>query len=164
MFKCLLENKILFETDAVIGINGFTKNKKEGDGKTPIGTYKTGILFGTHEILKDNYVQIHRNLYWVDDINSKYYNQLIDITKVDVDWKSAEHLIDYQRQYEYSIELKINPNNIPGKGSAIFLHCSINKPTAGCIAIEKNKMKEIFKVLKKEAIINIGNTIEFVVK
>lgn len=55
-FKCLLENKEIFETEAFIGKNDFTKQKNEGDGKTPIGIYETGILFGTHKILKENYV------------------------------------------------------------------------------------------------------------
>ena len=43
-FKCLLENKEIFETEAFIGRNGFTKDKTEGDGKTPIGVYKTGFV------------------------------------------------------------------------------------------------------------------------
>lgn len=162
-FKCLLQNKEIFETEAFIGKNDFTKQKNEGDGKTPIGIYETGILFGTHKILKENYVEIHENLYWVDDIHSKYYNQLVDITKVQKDWKSAEHLIEYPKQYEYAIELKTNPNNIKGKGSAIFLHCSVNKPTAGCIAIEKEKMQEIFRLIKKNATINIGEKIVFAI-
>ena len=163
-FKCLLQNKEIFETEAFIGKNGFTKQKSEGDGKTPIGTYETGILFGTHQILKENYVKIHENLYWVDDIHSKYYNQLVDITKVQKDWKSAEHLIEYPKQYEYAIELKTNPNHIKGEGSAIFLHCSVNKPTAGCIAIEKEKMQEIIHLIKKDATINIGEQIVFAIK
>ena len=79
------------------------------------------------------------------------------------DWKSAEHLIEYPKQYEYAIELKTNPNNIKGKGSAIFLHCSVNKPTAGCIAIEKEKMQEIFRLIKKNATINIGEKIVFAI-
>ena len=41
------------------------------------------------------------------------------------------------------IEIKTNPNNIPDKGSAIFLHCSNDKPTAGCIAVDRNVMKKI---------------------
>ncbi len=163
-FKCLLGYKEIFETEAFIGRNGFTKQKNEGDGKTPIGTYEIGILFGTHKIIKENYVEIHENLYWVDDINSRYYNQLVDMTKIQKDWKSAEHLIEYPKQYEYAIELKTNPNNVKGKGSAIFLHCSVNKPTAGCIAIEKEKMQEIFRLIKKEATINIGENIVFVIQ
>ena len=36
------------------------------------------------------YVKINENLQWVDDMNSEHYNQLVDITKVGVDWKSAQ--------------------------------------------------------------------------
>lgn len=143
----LYENsKKKLETEAYIGKNGITKYKQEGDGKTPAGRFKLGICFGTHkeeEILIKNYIQINENLYWIDDIKSKYYNQLVDITKVSKDWNSAEHLIEFPKQYEYAIEIKVNPNNIPGKGSAIFLHCSIGKPTSGCIAIEREKMQQI---------------------
>lgn len=151
-------NLKLFETKAYIGKNGITNNKKEGDGKTPIGIFKLGIAFGTHsknKINYNNYIKINKNLYWVDDVKSKYYNQLIDISKTQKDWKSAENLIEYQKQYEYAIEIKTNPNNIKGKGSAIFLHCSIEKPTAGCIAINKEKMKKILDTLQQKATIQI---------
>lgn len=114
-------SKKIFETEAFIGKNGITANKAEGDGKTPIGIYELGLIFGTHckEELELNenikYIRINKNLYWVDDIYSKYYNQLVDITKVNKDWNSAEHLIKYLKQYEYAIEIKTNSKNIPGK-------------------------------------------------
>ena len=158
-FECLLKNIKIFETKAFIGKNGYAKAKKEGDGKTPIGIFETGILFGTHSLDKENYIKINENLYWVDDIESKYYNKLVDITRVSKDWKSAEHLIKYPKQYEYAIEIKTNPNNIPGNGSAIFLHCSIDKPTAGCISIEKENMERIFKMIERDAIIKIKKQI-----
>ena len=46
-------------------------------------------------------------------------------------------------------------NNIPEKGSAIFLHCSNNKPTAGCVAIDKESMKEIIENIDEYTIIEI---------
>lgn len=111
----------ILETDAYIGKNGMTINKKEGDGKTPKGLYYLGLAFGTHD-RKDieldksiEYIKINKNLYWIDDIYSKHYNQIIDITKVSKDWNSAEHLIEYEKQYEYAIEIKANSRNIPGK-------------------------------------------------
>ena len=61
-----------------IGKNGLTKNKKE-------------------ELLLDKnleYFQINKNLFWVDDSNSKHYNCLVDITKVKKDWISAENLLE----------------------------------------------------------------------
>lgn len=152
------DNKKIFETEAFLGRNGVTINKKEGDLKTPIGTFNLGIVFGMHDIqkeLKIPYIQINKDLYWGDDVNSRYYNQLVDIQKISKDWKSAEHLSDYPRQYEYAMEIKTNPENIPGNGSAIFLHCSVQKPTAGCVAIEKEKMLEILKNIKENALISI---------
>ena len=149
------------ETKAYIGQNGITKNKKEGDGKTPIGEFELGIMLGMHSInklknkSKPQYIQINKNMYWVDDPKSKYYNKLVDILKVKKDWNSAEHLINYPIQYEYLIEIKINPNNIPGKGSATFLHCTNNKPTKGCIAIDRKNMKSIIKNVDMYTKINI---------
>lgn len=155
----------ILKAQALIGRNGITKNKKEGDGKTPSGTYNLGIAFGTQKrenIRLDraiSYIEINDNLYWVDDVNSKYYNKLIEILDTqkdtDKDWQSAEHLIDYPVEYKYAIEIKANHNNVKGKGSAIFLHCSNKKPTSGCIAISKRKMKRVLKLVKKDTIIII---------
>lgn len=146
--------KCNIETKAYVGINGLTKEKTEGDGKTPIGIFKLGIILGMHEVVKNNnglqYSQINKNMYWVDDAKSKHYNKLVDISKVEKDWASAEHLIDYPVQYEYLIEIKTNPENISGKGSAIFLHCEANKPTAGCVAIDRESMKKIIENIDKD--------------
>lgn len=115
--KC---NEIL-EAEAFIGKNGLTSNKVEGDGKTPKGIFSLGLVFGTHdkEDIEFNknieYIKLNENLFWVDDIKSKYYNQLVDITKVNKDWSTAEHLIEYPKQYEYAIEIKTNIKNIPMK-------------------------------------------------
>ena len=152
------DDKKIFETEAFLGRNGVTTNKKEGDLKTPIGTFNLGIVFGTHDIQKEfqiQYIQINENLYWVDDVNSRYYNLLVDVQKVSKDWGSAEHLSDYPKQYEYAIEIKTNQENVPGNGSAIFLHCSVKKSTAGCVAIEREKMLEILKNLKENTLISI---------
>lgn len=153
------ENDI--ETTAYLGKNGVTRDKKEGDGKTPIGEFKLGIILGIHpneEIangIKSEYIQITEDMYWIDDPKSKYYNKLVNISKVEKDWNSAEHLIDYPIQYEYLIEIKTNPKNIPGKGSAIFLHCTNNKPTEGCIAIDRENMKKLIEIINKQTKIAI---------
>ena len=71
------DDKKIFETEAFLGRNGVTTNKKEGDLKTPIGSFNLGIAFGIHDIQKElqiPYIQINENLYWVDDVNSRYYN------------------------------------------------------------------------------------------
>ena len=150
-----------FKEICYIGKNGLTKNKKEGDLKTPIGTFSLGLAFGSHDKKEINisnsfdYIKINENLFWIDDSNSKHYNQLIDITKTTKDWISAEYLQENIIPYEYAIEIKTNPKNIPGKGSAIFLHCSTKTYTYGCISLPKNKMKELLSLIDKNTIITI---------
>ena len=144
------------KTEAYIGKNGMTKNKIEGDGKTPIGKFCIGIAFGTHEkIGKIEYKKINENMYWIDDASSKNYNQFIEKKTIENKIEHGEHLIEYPIEYEYAIEIKTNPQNIKGKGSAIFLHCSNNKPTGGCIAIDKKYMREILERIEKDAVIII---------
>lgn len=156
--------KCNIEVEAYIGENGLTNKKEEGDKKTPIGEFKLGIILNTHKNgeneNKIQYSKITDSMYWVDDANSKYYNQLVKIGEVKKDWKSAEHLIEYKTQYEYLIEIKTNPNNIPNKGSAIFLHCTNGTPTAGCISVSSQAMKEIIKNISKDTKILIKNNIE----
>lgn len=159
--KAILEyelNNKKIRIDVFVGRNGVTHSKIEGDGKTPLGKFYFGKILGMHnknEIDINNYIEINKNLYWVDDINSNYYNNLVDISKIKKDWNSAEHLIDNPKEYEYLIEIKTNPNNIPNKGSAIFLHCSNNKPTSGCISIDKKYLLEILKNINNKTIIEI---------
>lgn len=147
------------ETKAYIGRNGATIKKREGDGKTPLGEFEFGIILSKHPEIRNKNgikcVQINKNMYWVDNPNSRYYNKLVNILEVDKDWNSAEHLIDYPIQYEYLIEIKTNPSNIKGKGSAIFLHCTNNLATAGCVAIEKESMKKIIENLDNNTKIEI---------
>jgi len=146
-------------TKAYIGRNGVTIRKQEGDGKTPLGEFKLGKILGKYPKINNvnglKYMQITKDMYWVDDAKSKFYNQLVYISDVIKDWNSAEHLIDYPIQYEYVIEIKTNPNNIPQKGSAIFLHCTNNKPTSGCVTIDRNVMKKIIENIDENTKIKI---------
>lgn len=148
--------KANIKTNAYIGKNGVTTEKEEGDLKTPLGEFPLGIIMGMHDNVKCNlpYYKINSDMYFVDDINSKYYNKLY-INDNNKDWKTAEHLIDFKIQYEYLIEIKANPNNIKGKGSAIFLHCKNKDYTYGCVAIDKVNMKKIIENIDKNTKIRI---------
>lgn len=134
-----------------IGRNGASRVKTEGDKKTPIGVFDLGIAFGIHDnpnVILD-YVKLNDNLYWVDDVNSEYYNKLVDTSEINADFVSAEHMTDYSELYDYGIEIKYNKDCIPKMGSAIFLHCTddIQKPTSGCVAVTKENMLKILKAI-----------------
>lgn len=135
---------------AYIGKNGFTKDKVEGDMKTPIGEFDLGIVFGKHDLdIKLPYVKINENHYWVDDVNSEDYDRLIE-SKEKPNF-SAEHLIDYvDDAYEYAIDIIENPEYIRGRGSAIFLHCKRKEYTAGCVAISKEDMEKLIYMIDSD--------------
>lgn len=83
--------------------------------------------------------------YWVDDVNSRYYNQFVTTKTTLKAWNSAEHIIEIEPAYHYVLSLDYNPSCTPGVGSAIFLHCSANRPTGGCISVPEDQMITILK-------------------
>lgn len=137
-------------TSGYVGKNGVTNNKTEGDYCTPSGLYTLGFGFGTESIdTKIEYRIINSDCYWVDDVNSAYYNQWVE--SKNITWESAEHLIDHPQSYHYGIVINYNTDPIiANKGSAIFLHCSNGNYTAGCVAITKSEMLEIIKWIDPE--------------
>ncbi|MCC8141432.1 MAG: L,D-transpeptidase family protein, partial [Lachnospiraceae bacterium] len=140
-----------------VGRNGVTSSKTEGDGKTPSGVYTLGQAFG---VASDpgstrSYLKLNSNYYWVDDSTSKYYNQLVDVSKTGYAWNSAEHLIDNTTAYKYAIAINYNTACTPYKGSAIFLHCSTGSSTSGCVAISESNMVKVLKSLKSDTRIYI---------
>lgn len=138
-------------SNIVIGKNGITTDKREGDMCTPIGEYNLGISFGIHDLnITYPYLKINSNLYYIDDSSSQFYNKMVDVTTVKKDWQSAEHLIDYPSQYEYALVIEYNKNCIPNHGSAIFLHVATGSYTAGCIAVPKEEMLNILKWLNPQ--------------
>ncbi len=146
-------------TKGFVGKNGITDNKREGDGKTPSGVYSLGTGFGiaSNPGVNINYRKVTNNDYWVDDPNSKYYNQWVDITKVQKDWNSAEHLYAYKTAYKYGVVINYNTENIvPGKGSAIFLHNSTGSYTAGCVSVSESNLVNIMKRLTQNSKIVIA--------
>lgn len=146
-----LPNETLGVVDGHVGKNGINDFKKEGDGCTPSGIFRLGFAFGNRERPETRlqYRTVTENSWWVDDPQSRYYNQWFE-GSVNSDWTSAEHLCNYQDSYAYAVVIEYNTGPVsPEKGSAIFLHCG-NKPTAGCIAVPEVCLLEILKWLDPE--------------
>ena len=80
----------------------------------------------------------------MDDSGSRYYNRLVNESQVQKDWNSSENLIRQAPHYNYALVLNYNDTYVPGKGSAIFLHCpktANNTGTSGFISIPEEYMK-----------------------
>ena len=148
-----------FYFHCVIGKNGTSNKKIEGDKKTPIGTYKLGDLYyrkdrSVKPETKLKCIEIKKNMGWCNDLkNKKKYNRLIKENKE----IKHEKLFRADHLYDFFIPIKYNSDKtIVGKGSCIFIHLTHNfKPTAGCIALKKNDFLILLKLLKKNTKIKI---------
>lgn len=145
----------IMTTPGFIGKNGLGK-VKEGDAKTPVGTFRFTAAFGIGadpgSIMP--YKQVDENIYWSgDDRPGMHYNEMVDVRLLpDLNKEASEHIVDYNPYYIYCLNIGYNEAGTPGKGSAIFLHClGPNKPyTGGCVAIPEDKMRFVLQNVRPE--------------
>ena len=147
-----------FEFKCSIGKKGTTSKKIEGDKKTPKGVYSLGHLFYRKDrvqnpITKLKKKEIKKFMGWCDDINNKDYNKLVKINNNG----KCEKLYRNQKNYDLLIPINYNTLKIKkNKGSAIFLHLTRDyKKTLGCIAISKNDMLILLRLINKKTKIQI---------
>jgi len=142
-----------------VGKNGISKQKKEGDKKTPKGIFMLDCLYYRKDRLKKpkttlKCIEIKKNMGWCYDVNNpKKYNKLI---KIDKSIKS-EKLKRTDYKYDLLLPIKYNfKNPVIGLGSCIFIHLTKNyQPTAGCIALQKKDFLIMLKLIKKKTKIKI---------
>ena len=141
----------LLRTQAYVGRNGCSVDKREGDGKTPVGVYEIRRGFGlaTPPVVNIAYTRLAGDEKWVDDVASARYNQWVTKDTTPVDWKSAEDLSKETVAYKYVAVIEYNTDKIvKGAGSAIFLHCTQDKPTSGCISVPEEAMVKILGLIQ----------------
>ncbi|SDS74943.1 L,D-peptidoglycan transpeptidase YkuD, ErfK/YbiS/YcfS/YnhG family [Brevibacterium siliguriense] len=130
---------------AKFGYNGTTTRKREGDGKTPRGTYWMRNGFGTAKNpgLGKSWTKATRDHVWVDGKASKArgYNTMQRKSR----GYRGETL--YQpKPYKYAQVIGYNEARTPGKGSAIFLHANTKSmKTAGCISLYEASLKKVMR-------------------
>ena len=148
-----------FSFKCCVGKNGITKNKLEGDNKTPKGIFSIGSLYFRKDrilkpITKLKCISIKKNMGWCNDIRFKNkYNKLIKIrNKI-----RHEKMFRKDNKYDLVIPINYNTKNIKlRKGSAIFIHITKNyKPTSGCIALNKNDLLILLKLINKKTKIKL---------
>lgn len=146
--------KQILSVPGYIGKNGFARNKKEGDGKSPAGKYTIGFAFGQkgNPGTKLPFRAITNDDVWVDDPESKLYNTWQSRKKASGQWKSAENMNN--KLYRYGFVINYNQERIPYKGSAIFFHVA-NNYTLGCTGTSEKYVVSILKWLdpKKKPVI-----------
>lgn len=153
----------ILSTPGFIGRNGLCPDEDhvEGCGQTPVGEYGFNYAFG---IAPDPgcaipYVQVDDSYYWSGDQNEgMHYNEMVTIDEypqLDVD--NSEHIVDYEYEYQYCLNISFNDDATPNKGSAIFLHCfGLKKPqTGGCVAVPEYIMVQIMQNVDPDCVVII---------
>ena len=147
-----------FKFKCSIGKKGLKSKKTEGDHCTPIGVFKIGKVYYRPDRIKkiDTMLKtktIKKNMGWCDDPYNKNYNKEIVLNKKN----KGEILFRKDNAYDVLIVIEYNTNKTkPFKGSAIFIHLTKNyRPTEGCIALKKNDLLILLKIINKNSKIEI---------
>jgi L,D-peptidoglycan transpeptidase YkuD (ErfK/YbiS/YcfS/YnhG family) len=138
---------------ARVGRNGVAPPgaKREGDGRTPSGTYRFSFFFG---VLADPgfsfpFRHAYAYDYWDDDPASTRYNEWVDTRSASAG--RAPEPLHVTPAYNYAAVIAYNTARTPSLGSAIFLHVSTGHATAGCVSLPSAELVKILRWLKPAA-------------
>lgn len=123
--------------------------KREGDGKSPTGSYTLTEAFGLgNPGTKLSYHTLRSSGdCWGATPGESHYN---DYYSSDPCRSTDEDLsaIAQRGPYHQAVVINYNrPNPEPGYGSAIFFHVGGVSPTAGCISIREPRLRAIMRTL-----------------
>ncbi len=142
-----------------LGRNGTTSHKREGDGGTPLGTFRLqevlyrpdrGAIPATSLPLRP----IAPDDGWCDAPDNAKYNQAVHLPYP----ASHERLWRDDNLYNVVVVLDYNiAPVVPGAGSAIFLHCAREdlSPTEGCVAIDEASLRELLADCSTDTVMTI---------
>lgn len=144
----------------VVGKGGVGTDKKEGDGKTPIGTFPLRLVYFRPDKL-DSLVTglptraLDETMGWSDDEKLPEYNQEVSLPYAGSHeslWRPDDELYDLIVVVGYN-----DAPAVPGLGSAIFIHVArpAFTPTAGCVALAKSDLLEVLAGCNAETTISI---------
>jgi len=137
-----------------VGRGGIRREKREGDGATPVGTF---ALRGLYFRPDRGHVPrsalplwpLNPRLGWCDDPLDAAYNRAVSLPY----GASAERLWRSDRLYDLIVPLGYNDAcRRAGAGSAIFLHQARPglTPTEGCIAVRPDDLRALLAIVRPD--------------
>jgi L,D-peptidoglycan transpeptidase YkuD (ErfK/YbiS/YcfS/YnhG family) len=139
--------------EAEVGEAGFAPpgQKREGDLRTPSGSYGFSFFFGldANPGVQFPWRPVSPSDFWDDDPSSPNYNQWINeaVSGAAAAGASPEPMDD-PPFYDYGAVIDYNADPvIPGDGSAIFFHVSDGSPTVGCVALPVDELLPVLRWL-----------------
>lgn len=147
-----------------LGKKGISSAKKEGDDKSPVGSFRLRSVYYRYDKLskpiysKVPMLALLQEDGWCDDPEDKEYNKSVMLPY----HASAESLWREDGLYDVLVVMGYNDEPVnPGKGSAIFMHVARNlddndyQGTEGCVALNKDDLLEILPVLTSDTSLKI---------
>ena len=143
-----------------LGRGGILANKREGDGGTPRGIFRAVRLWWR----SDRYPRPTTALptrritpldAWCEDPADRHYNRPMRREAE----KAGDRLRRNDHLYDFIIEIDHNTRpRVAGRGSAVFLHLARPglAPTAGCVAMTEQQLRQLVKKISRETRIIIG--------
>jgi L,D-peptidoglycan transpeptidase YkuD (ErfK/YbiS/YcfS/YnhG family) len=142
---------------ARVGRNGLRRNRREGDGTTPIGTFGIGpVMYGNlpNPGVKFRYRRVVCGDWWNEDPASPTYNSFRHVAcgRRPTFRVSGPGMWQSPRAYPYLAVVEFNMHPvIPGRGSGIFLHAQTGGPTNGCISLRRAHLVRVLRWLSPRA-------------
>ncbi len=142
---------------ARVGRNGVKRHRREGDGTTPIGTFRIGrTMYGVEPNpgVRFRYVRLRCGDWWVEDPASPFYNTFrrtpcgsrppFRVTTGDM----ASERVAFP--HLAVVEFNMRPV-VPGRGSGIFLHAGTGRATNGCVSLPRPDLVRVLRWLSPRA-------------
>ena len=150
-----VERVMLGPVPARVGRNGVKRDRREGDGTTPLGSMAITGGFGSAAKARTGlpYRRVVEGDCWISDVGDRAYNRRVRRSRCDA---PNEDLFRIAKGGAYAFALTTDYNTAPivmGKGSAIFIHvhsydaAGRTKPTSGCVSVSRSVMKRLFSLL-----------------
>jgi L,D-peptidoglycan transpeptidase YkuD (ErfK/YbiS/YcfS/YnhG family) len=145
----------------VLGRNGVSANKREGDGATPRGSFRPVRLWWradrglrTRTLLPVR--RITPDVAWCEDPGDRRYNRpfrRLAHETGDRLWRE-DHLYDFVVEIDHNLRPRVG-----GRGSAVFLHVAgpDRSPTSGCVAMARGDLQRLVKRITPKTRIQIQN-------
>ena len=142
-----------------LGRSGVKKNKREGDGATPVGRFLLRrVLYRPDRLDKPKtnlpILPIAENEAWCDDPDYPLYN-----TKVTLPYPARTEPL-WREDHLYDVLVVLGHNDdpvVPGAGSAIFLHVAAPDyaPTEGCVALALNDLLAVLEHADRQSTLEV---------
>ncbi|MCF6200017.1 MAG: L,D-transpeptidase family protein [Hyphomicrobiaceae bacterium] len=142
-----------------LGRAGRRPFKREGDGATPIGSWRTLYVLYRGDRLARPHTRLPIKMIntqdgWCDEPLDRNYNRPVQLPYTN----SAENLWRDDHAYDLIVVLDYNLSRRSlNKGSAIFMHLAHDdqRPTAGCLAFEQHDLRQILQQMEPGSVVNI---------